>query len=129
MADNPAPLRIARVDLVNGSLKTDRALAGDHSDTYSVMVWFSRPADPFERMAIQEEIDGLVFSDDDPMCAIKTDTTLDAIARELDQIHANIDNAVGNAPTDREDAAREDERLFALRDALNSKLSDLLKEK
>lgn len=125
MAESPAPLRIAKVDLVEGSLKTHRALAGNYSGTYPVMVWFSRPTDAFERMAIQEEINGLEFSDDDPMCALKYDTTLDAIATELDVIHASIDSAVANARTDREDATREDDRLIALRDALNGKLREL----
>lgn len=122
MTDSPAELRIVRVDLVEGSLRTARELAGDHSGTYPVMVWFSRPTDPFERMAIQEEVDDLVFDGNDPMCAVKFNTTLEAIDSELNLIHASIDNAVANALTDRVDAERDDARLVALRDELNAKL-------
>lgn len=122
MADGPAELRIVRVDLAKDSMKTARELAGDHSDLYPVMVWFSRPTNAFERMAIQEELDDLVFDNDDSMCAVKFNTTLEAIDSELELIHANIDNAVANAHTDRENANREDARLEALRDSLNIKL-------
>jgi hypothetical protein len=122
MADNgPAPMRIVSVQLPDTSYKTSRVLTGDHGDEYPVIVYFSRAADAFERIALEEELD-IKFDDRDPMCAIHYKTTLEVLDKEIDGINESIDNALANAHADREAAAREDERLKALAVTLSQKL-------
>jgi glutathione S-transferase len=121
MADNGAPIRIIKLELPDESLKTNRLLARNDSGLYPVIVWFSRPADRFEQMAIEEELD-IKFDDDDPMRATHFESKLENFEDEIEGINSSLDNAVANARIDREAAAQEDERLKALAKSLTDKL-------
>lgn len=120
-------MRIVRVELPDASLKTNRWLAGDHGDAYAVIVAFSRAADAFERMALEEELD-IKFDDNDPMYAIHYDTTLEVLQNEIEGINESIDNAVANARIDREAAVAEDARLKALAETLTQQMQSQAKE-
>ncbi|EKF24051.1 hypothetical protein C731_1936 [Mycolicibacterium hassiacum DSM 44199] len=106
-------MRIVRVELPDESLKTSRVLAGQRGNGYAVIVYFSRPADAFERMALEDELD-IEFDDNDPMCAINRNTTLEVLENDIDGINATIDNAIENARVAREAAEEEDARLKEL---------------
>ncbi|QZA15324.1 hypothetical protein H5U41_11565 [Mycolicibacterium holsaticum DSM 44478 = JCM 12374] len=120
-------MRIVKVELPDESLKTRRILARRHGNQYPVIVYFSRPADAFERVALEDELD-IKFDEDDPMCALHLATTLEMFENEIEGINSSIDNAVANAHTDREAAEKEDARLNALADKLTRDLQSSFRE-
>lgn len=103
------PLRMISVQLPDESLKSYRTLNDGNPDLYSVIVGFNRPVDAYERLALRGF--GVIGEDDDRHWALIEDTTLEAIADQLDEYHSALDSAVEKARQMREEAEAEDERL------------------
>jgi hypothetical protein len=118
MTDKPLPLTIVLVQLCQHSLKTHRVLHDGNPDLYPVIVYFSRPADEYERRELADF--GITREEDDGMCALIENTTLEQIRDQLDEYNAVLASAVAQARETREAAKTEDERLKALVDEINT---------
>lgn len=123
------PLTIMMVQLCQGSLKTHRVLHGANPDLYPVFVYFSRHVDEYERRELTDF--GIIREEDDGMCALIENTTLEQIRDQLDKYNAALASAVARARETRAaaEAVRaaaeaEDERLKALVNAINTTLRD-----
>ena len=103
------PLRIISVDLPIEAYKRHRTLNGGNPDLYPVIVGFSRPVNPYERLALRDF--GVIGEDDNDNRALIEDTTLEAIADHLDEYNAELDAAVETARQMREEVEAEDARL------------------
>lgn len=121
MGGTENPLRIIRVDLPDESMKSSRLLARQDGNEYPVIVYFSRKPNPFERVALEDEL-GIRFSDINPMSALYESTTLEMFVNEIEGINSSIDNAVANARAEREAAQKEDARLRELANKLSREL-------
>ena len=114
------PLTIMMVQLCQDSLKTHRVLHEGNPDLYPVIVYFSRHADEYERRELAEF--GIIREEDDGMCALIENTTLEQIRDQLDKYNAALASAVARARETREAAKVEDERLKALTAEINEAL-------
>ncbi|MEZ0355450.1 hypothetical protein [Mycobacterium sp. SA01] len=103
------PLRIISVQLPDEALKSHRTLNDGNPDLYPVIVGFSRPVNAYERLALRDF--GVIGENDNHHWALIEDTTLEAIADQLDEYHSVLDSAVEKARQMREEAEAEDERL------------------
>jgi hypothetical protein len=110
------------VRLCDDSLKTTRVLNNGNPDLYLVIVYFSRHADEYERRELADF--GIIREDDDGMCALIKNTTLEQIRDQLDKYNAALASAVARARETREAAEAEDERLNALTTEINKSLRD-----
>jgi hypothetical protein len=120
MTDNP--LTIMMVQLCEDSLKTTRVLNNGNPDLYPVIVYFSRHADEYERRELADF--GIIREEDNRMCALIKNTTLEQIRDQLDKYNAALASAVARARQTREAAKAEDERLNALTTEINKSLGD-----
>lgn len=102
-------LGIISVQLPSEAMKSYRLLNNCSPDLYPVMVGFSRPVNTYERFALSDF--GVILEDDDGHWALIEDTTLEAIADQLDEYHSALDSAIKKACELREEAEAEDERL------------------
>jgi hypothetical protein len=120
MTDKPLPLTIVLVQLCEDSLKTHRVLHDGNPDLYPVIVYFSRHADEYERRELADF--GIIREEDNRMCALIENTTLEQIRDQLDKYNAALASAVARARETREAAKAEDERLNALTTEINEAL-------
>lgn len=103
------PLRMISVQLPDRALKTYRVLNDGNPDLYPVIVGFNRPVNEYERLALKDF--GVIRGDTDRIWALIEDTTLEAIADNLDEYNAELDAAVEKARQMKADAEAEDDRL------------------
>jgi hypothetical protein len=89
-------LTIMMVQLFDDSLKTTRVLNNGNPDLYPVIVYFSRHADEYERRELADF--GIIRENDDGMCALIENTTLEQIRDQLDKYNAALASAVTRAP-------------------------------
>jgi hypothetical protein len=97
------------VQLPDRALKTYRVLNDGNPDLYPVIVGFNRPVNDYERLALKDF--GVIRGDTDRIWALIEDTTLEAVAENLDEYNAELDAAVEKARQLKADAEAEDERL------------------
>jgi hypothetical protein len=115
-------LYIVAVELPDDSWKSQRTLSRGNPDLYDVIVYLSRYVDEYER----QELDafGIIREEDDRMCALIRDTTLEQIRDRLDEHNEVLKSAVEKARPTRELAVVEDKRLRELLSKLNKDLAD-----
>lgn len=115
-------LYIVAVELPDDSWKSQRTLSRANPDLYDVIVYLSRHVDEYER----QELDafGIIREEDDRMCALIRETTLEQIRDRLDEHNEVLKSAVEKARATRELSESEDERLRNLAAKLNEELSD-----
>jgi hypothetical protein len=97
------------VQLPDQALKAFRVLNEGNLDLHPVIVGFNRPVNEYERLALKDF--GVIRGDTDRNWALIEDTTLEAIADNLDEYNAELDAAVDEARQMKSDAEAEDERL------------------
>ncbi len=110
-------LTIVEVKLCGESMKSHRVLNDENPDLYPVVVYFSRPADEYERRELADF--GIIREDGDGMCAIIWETTLEHVRDQLGKHNAALASAVARARETREAAKVEDDRLTALEAEIN----------
>jgi hypothetical protein len=99
--------------MIPESLQTFRELNDGHPTMYPVRVWFSRPLNDYERVALPKLWAGVRFTDD-AMVVILLDTTLERFRDELDELNGRLAIAETHARRTREAAEAEDRRLTQL---------------
>jgi hypothetical protein len=110
-------LRIVDVELLSESFKTYRALNNIDSIRYPVLLWLSRPVDPFERLEMERA--GILINDDDPMRGLIRETTLEEVRSQMNVLNGALQMAARDGRQARELAEAEDLRLRELATEIN----------
>jgi hypothetical protein len=123
MQDNRVDLRVAKVGLIDPSLKTFRVLNGVNSDSFPVRIWFTRGVGKYERAELLRfALKDFEVDKGDPMQALLI-TNAQGLASTVDRINQTLAIAAAKAAESQIAAEAEDERIKALIQEVNQGLA------